>query len=117
MVYAASWFEIPVYHIDRAVEFYSTILDRPIHCTSMMGIPYAFLPDEIGGALSQTKAHLPSPNGTVVYLDCGDDLNTVLARVKRAGGNIVMGKKVVGHGAIALITDSEGNRIGLQSRY
>jgi len=111
-----NWFEIPVYHMDRAVKFYSTIFNKPITATESMGMPYACLPDEVGGALARTKQYLPSPNGTVVYLDCGYDLSPVLARVEKAGGRILMKKTFIGSGAMALIMDSEGNRVGLQSR-
>lgn len=111
-----NWFEIPVYHMDRAVRFYSDILRQPIKMETIKGMPYACLPDEIGGALARTKNILPSPNGTIVFLDCGHDLSPVLARVEVAGGRILTPRTEVGGSVIAVILDSEGNRVGLQSR-
>lgn len=61
----------------------------------------------------------PRDNGTLVYLNGGEDLNLALGRVKEAGGEVVMDKTDIGQdiGHFALFIDSEGNRVGLYSKY
>jgi predicted enzyme related to lactoylglutathione lyase len=72
-----------------------------------------------GGALVAMPQLAPRDNGTLIYLDGGDDLNTVLARIPAAGGKIVMEKTDLGGGIghIALFIDSEGNRVGVYSPH
>lgn len=55
----------------------------------------------------------PSPDGAIVYLDA-PGLDAVLSRVERAGGKVVMPRTDIGEpGFIALVVDTEGNRVGL----
>jgi predicted enzyme related to lactoylglutathione lyase len=116
-----TWFEIPVSDIERACKFYGTILDTPMKPEAGMNMPYAFFPMErmetgVGGALSQDSSQKPSQDGTVIYLDCNPDLTAVQARVEAAGGKVLMPKMDISpHGHIALIQDTEGNKIGLHS--
>jgi predicted enzyme related to lactoylglutathione lyase len=59
----------------------------------------------------------PGRGGALVYLNCDGILDAVLARVRQAGGLILMPKTPVpgGHGYFACLRDSEGNHIGLHS--
>jgi predicted enzyme related to lactoylglutathione lyase len=52
-----------------------------------------------------------------VYLNANPDLQAVLDRVEDAGGTILMPKTAIGldAGYFALISDTEGNTIGLHS--
>jgi predicted enzyme related to lactoylglutathione lyase len=114
-----NWFEIPVTDMDRALRFYNTILATNMEAAEMMpGFQSAFFSHEggVGGSLSLGEGYTPSREGTLVYLNGGDDLNVVLNRVEDAGGSIAMPKYAIGeNGFIAIITDSEGNKIGLHS--
>ena len=76
---AINWFEIPVTDMDRAVKFYSTILGAEMESIDGMGMPMAFLPSDggTGGSLVKGDGHTPSQEGTLVYLNGGDDLSTV----------------------------------------
>ena len=70
----------------------------------------------VGGALMQSEGFNPSMDGTVVYLNGGDDLSTPLSKVEAAGGKTTMAKTSIGgNGFIARFTDTEGNHIALQS--
>jgi predicted enzyme related to lactoylglutathione lyase len=53
----------------------------------------------------------------MVYLNCDGELDSVLSRVPKAGGLVLMPKTPVpgGHGHFACLRDSEGNHIGLHS--
>ncbi|MCK6395144.1 hypothetical protein [Zoogloea sp.] len=53
----------------------------------------------------------------VIYLDGGDDLSIPLARAQAAGGKVLMPPTRLSPeiGSIAMLADSEGNRIGLHA--
>ena len=56
-------------------------------------------------------------SGVTVWLNAGDDLQTALDRVSSAGGKILMEKTPISdeYGFMAMILDTEGNRVGLHS--
>jgi uncharacterized protein len=124
MANAISWFEIPANNFDRAVKFYSTLLEADLQKMDMGSSVMAFLPssqDEVGGAIvqvhDQTQGYKPSHSGSVVYLNGGDDLSEKLARVEAAGGKVITPKTDIGQGFgyYAFFEDTEGNRVGLHS--
>lgn len=116
--HAIAWFEIPTIDIDRAIKFYSAILDKPMQRNDV-GMPYSFFPAETGsvsGALIQHEEYTPSATGCVIYLDGGEDLQAIQDRVAGAGGKVIMQKTSIGeHGFVAMFIDTEGNRVGLHS--
>ena len=119
MGHALNWFEIPTTDIQRAVKFYSTVLDVKMEISQispgeqMAVIPHA---DGVGGALIQGAGYVPSSDGTVVYLACGSDLRPALGRVETAGGKILVPRTDIGeNGFFAFILDTEGNKVGLHS--
>ncbi|MCX6373575.1 MAG: VOC family protein, partial [Actinobacteria bacterium] len=59
-----------------------------------------------------------SATGTMVFLNGDPDLQGMLDRVEGAGGRILAAKTAIGIGAgsFAIITDSEGNTVGLHSQ-
>ena len=118
---AINWFEIPVSDITRAANFYSKVLSADLPVNEFGGAKMAFFPsdgDGVHGALVQGEGYVPSDKGTVVYLNGGDDLAPVLARVKNAGGPIVRDKFSIGeHGFIAFFKDTEGNQVALHSLH
>ena len=105
--------------LDSAVKFYSTVLGAKLEIISGMGVPMVFLPAEegsTGGALIAAEGYTPSQEGTVVYLNGGEDLGPILDRVEGAGGQAVMPKTDIGeHGFVAMFVDTEGNKVGLHS--
>jgi len=116
---AINWFEIPATDMERAVNFYSAILDAEMQRNEMGGYTMAFFPSEgVSGALVQGAGYIPSETGIVPYLNGGDDLTTILSRVESAGGTIVLPKTKITDeiGYMAFFKDSEGNKIGLHSR-
>lgn len=121
---AIHWFEIPVTDIERAVAFYSTVLDVEIPIMDMeaqMGSMLGAFPDKggVGGMLVQNSQHgyTPSQTGTLVYLALGDvDLNIALDKVEGAGGKVLMPKMAMGeYGFSAWIEDTEENKVGLHA--
>ncbi|NNC97545.1 MAG: hypothetical protein HKN88_05680 [Gammaproteobacteria bacterium] len=72
---------------------------------------------KVGGAIVYNEKHKPSRQGTIVYLNGGEDLSRVLNRVEQAGGTILSPKEFVSKeiGYVAYFLDSEGNRLALHS--
>jgi uncharacterized protein len=117
---ALSWFEIPVTNFARAQDFYAAVLGRAIEPMEMGPITMGFLssdPNAVGGAIVHSDDAAPSQQGTIVYLNGGDDLAPMLARVERAGGVIAVPKTEIGNdfGFFAHFVDTEGNKVGLHS--
>ena len=117
-----SWAEIPVTDFDRAKKFYSTIYDYEMPSQQMGPNLMGFLLMEqenqgIGGAIVKGEGYVPSPDGTLVYLNGGKDLNVVLNRVEAAGGKVLVPKTLITPelGYFALFLDTEGNKLGIHS--
>lgn len=120
-----TWFEIPVTDIYRAKKFYETILDIEM-VTHKDGndeaVFFPYNPDviqatsgRVTGVLSKTERNIPSSNGTVVYINASPNIQEVLDRVESAGGKIIASKLLIPAGYIAIIIDSEGNKVGLHA--
>ena len=114
MTNALNWFEIPVTDMDRAKAFYGEVLGSELKAFSDVGgraemiLPYQ---DGVGGALVQHDDYVPSQEGSVVYLNSGDDLSVPLGRVEKAGGKVLVEKMGIGeNGFIAFFLDTEGNQ-------
>ncbi len=120
MANAVNWFEIPVSDFTRAQAFYETILATKMERMDMGPTVMGMFPADqssVGGAIVFDGSSQPSANGTVVYLNGGDDLAPILGRVQSAGGRIVVPKTEIGNdfGFFAHFLDSEGNKVGLHS--
>ncbi|NSL53447.1 MULTISPECIES: VOC family protein [Uliginosibacterium] len=122
-MHAIHWFEIPVADFERARRFYETIFAielKPEACgpDSRMAIwPHAG--EAVSGCLIEMAQARPHKDGVRIYLNGGDDLGQVLARVEAAGGMIVTPKTLIRPeiGYFALFFDTEGNVIGLHSMH
>jgi predicted enzyme related to lactoylglutathione lyase len=120
-----TWFEIPVTDIDRAKKFYETILDIEMVKRADGNDEAVFFPfnpnviqatsGRITGVLSKTARNSPSNNGTVVYINASPNIQAVLDKVEQAGGKIIASKTKIPAGFIAIIIDSEGNKVGLHA--
>lgn len=119
-----SWFEIGTTDLDRATKFYETIFDVSLTPMDMENIKMRMFPvtdmmEGVGGALVDSGGfHKPSStDGPLIYLNGNPDLQKVLDRVEAAGGSIMVPKMEITpeYGHMAVIMDTEGNRIGLHS--
>ena len=119
---AISWFAIPVEDLERARKFYCEIMG--FEGMENMETPNgtcALFPSAdggVGGSLNPFMGFKPTADsGVTVWLSAGDDLQTALDRVGGAGGKILMEKTPISdeYGFMAMILDSEGNRVGLHS--
>lgn len=120
MQHLINWFEVPVTDFDRAVKFYSQILDVDIEQTEMFGMKMGFLPSDgnnVSGALVLGEGCEPSQNGVLVYLNGGDDLQPILDRIEKNQGKVIVPKTQISPemGYFALFIDTEGNKLGIHS--
>jgi len=98
MTNAINWFEIPVRNFERAKAFYATLFGVDIQEMPHPSLRYGMLPSDmqnggVGGGIVQGEGFEPSMNGTLVYLNGGEDLGIVLSKVEQAGGKILLPKR------------------------
>ncbi|RYF48974.1 MAG: VOC family protein [Cytophagaceae bacterium] len=119
-----SWFEIPSTNLERATKFYETIFNTKLNAVDMPNIRMRMFPLEdmmngTGGAVVDSNGfHRPSTSeGPLIYLNANPDVQHVLDRVENAGGKILVPKTSISpeYGFMAVIIDTEGNRVGLHS--
>lgn len=122
-----TWFEIPVNDTGRAKKFYEIILDiemttRIFPETNEELTFFPYNPDviqatsgRVTGVLTKSNTNKPSKTGALIYINASPAIQTVLDKVEAAGGKILEPKTLMPFGFIAIITDSEGNRIGLHA--
>ena len=121
---AISWFEIPATDLTRAQKFYETIFGITLNPLDLPNIKMRMFPiDDIitgvsGAVVDSGGFHKPSAtDGPLIYLNGNPDLQLVLDKVEAAGGKIMVPKTEISpeYGCMAVIIDTEGNRIGLHS--
>ena len=122
-----TWFEIPVQDSQRARAFYETILDVPMHTEHIAETneELTFFPSDpnviqatsgrVTGVLTKSAKAKPSAEGTLIYINASPAIQTVLDKVERAGGKVLVPTLRIKAGLIAIILDTEGNRIGLHA--
>lgn len=116
-----SWFDIYVTDLDRAKKFYETVFgiqlqDFPEEWGRQSAFPSSPEAPNSSGALVEKKDRAETGNGTVVYFT-SEDCITEASRAEAAGGKVLQPKVSIGEfGFISMLTDTEGNTIGLYSR-
>lgn len=124
MLNSINWFEIPATDFKRAVKFYGQLFGEELYQQEMGEFIMGFLPMEQGsggvsGAVCTGPNYEPSQNGVLIYLNGGDDLNGMLAKVEPAGGKVMVPKTEITpeYGYFALFIDTEGNKVGIHSQH
>lgn len=124
---AVNWFEIPVTDVARAQRFYETVLDiqmehRYMEETKEDLVFFPFTPGvvratsgKVSGALVANDRVKPSDTGTMVYLNATPSITAAVSRVEAAGGKVLQAPFAIQAGLIAVILDTEGNRVGLHA--
>ncbi len=121
---AISWFEIPTQDIDRAQKFYEAIFGITMMPMDMPNIKMRMFPlddmmTDVGGAIVDSGGFHKSSatDGPLIYLQANPDVQVILDKVVAAGGSIMVPKTEISpeYGFMAVIIDTEGNRIGLHS--
>ncbi len=115
-----SMFEIPATDISRAINFYQALLDIKIEKMDVEGMQMGIFPYEgqmVTGVIIQADGYKPSADGVTMYLNAGENLQVVLDRVEKNGGQIILPKTAHADesGYFAIFLDSEGNKMALNS--
>ncbi|MGN2252698.1 VOC family protein [Frateuria sp. GZRe12] len=117
------WFEIYVQDVQRAKAFYQAVLAVKLEkleapdSSPMEMWAFPMQQDGTGaaGALVKMDGMPSGGNSTLVYFSC-EDCAVEAGRVAAQGGKVMKDKFSIGpYGYIALVTDTEGNMIGLHS--
>ncbi len=118
------WFEIYVHDMQRAQAFYEAVFGQPLFPLPQQAeggpemLVFEMNTEGYGaaGALVHMPGFEPEGNRVLVYFSCADCAVEV-AKATAAGGQLVKPKTSIGlYGHIALVTDTEGNMIGLHSQ-
>lgn len=119
-----NWFEICATDMPRAKKFYQTIFNITMEDWNMPGyemVVFPSVPDngKATGALVKSDSHIPSMDGSIIYLNANPDMSDVLERIEPNGGKILMPKTHISEeiGYMAFFVDSEGNRMALHSQH
>lgn len=115
-----SMFEIPATDISRAINFYQALLDIKIEKMNVEGMQMGILPYQgqmVHGVIIQADGYKPSSDGVTMYLNAGENLQVVLDRVEKNGGQIILPKTAHADesGYFAMFLDTEGNKMALNS--
>lgn len=116
-----NWFNIPSTDFDRAVKFYSKVLDiQMMVMPGPDGFDMAFFSNPqdggVSGAIGSNPQQEPAAGGTTIYFDVNGRLDDVMEKVTSNGGQVVMPSTSIGEmGNIALAMDTEGNLIGFHA--
>lgn len=114
------WFEIYVQDMTRAKAFYEAVFTTRLeklpgteHEMWVFGMDMATY--GAPGALIRMEGCPSGGNSTLVYFSC-EDCAIEASRVTPAGGSVFKEKFSIGqYGFTALVTDTEGNMVGLHS--
>ncbi len=120
---AISWFEIPTIDLDRAQKFYEAILGVTLTPLDTPNLKMRMFPTEdpmgVGGSLVyNVDFYKPSlTDGSLIYFNANPDVQNILDKVENAGGKILVPKTQISpeYGFMAMIHDTEGNRIAFHS--
>ncbi len=123
MANSINWFEIPVTDFDRALGFYQNLLGIEMQQNLNNGYKMGYFPGEnendVTGAICFGEGYIPSGAGSLVYLNTINGMQQSLDKVHDLGGRILIPKTIIDEqsGYYAFILDTEGNRIGLHSKF
>ncbi|MGK0448143.1 MAG: putative enzyme related to lactoylglutathione lyase [Polaribacter sp.] len=115
-----NWFEIPATDFKRAVSFYKAILGVEIKETEMFGTKTGFFPTNgknVSGAIVTGEDYKPSSNGVIAYLNGGNNLQTVLEKVEKNNGKVIVPRTQISPemGYFGMFIDTEGNKMAVHS--
>lgn len=113
------WVDIPVVDLDRAIAFYSAILDDAVEKQDVGKFTFGVLPHattNVSGCLVPSPAAQIFTSGPLIYFNVDGRLNDAITKTETNGGRIIEEKMTLGqYGYRVIIHDSEGNHIALHS--
>lgn len=134
------WFEIPVEDLARATTFYTYVFRLQVEWLNVHGTRFGMLSIEskgekiYPGSLKETGKR-NNGAGTILFFESIEGVDLTLEKAVEKGGTIIQPKRIVSQmeengkilipknyidgklGYFALITDSEGNQIGIYGNH
>jgi predicted enzyme related to lactoylglutathione lyase len=115
-----NWFELPVVDFERAKKFYETIFNFQIGENMMGPFRMGFFPGDnqgVNGAIVHGEGYIPCDKGALVYLNADGIIDDVIARINKAGGNVIVPRTPITPeiGDFAMFLDTEGNKVALHT--
>ncbi|MGA8054233.1 MAG: VOC family protein [Burkholderiales bacterium] len=115
-----TWFQLPAADLERAMRFYSRVLGARFHRKEAADGVHAFFDrgeSGVGGELVSGPGWSPSQSGALVFLYAPAGVDAAVAEVANAGGTVVVPNTSIDpFGHIAIVMDTEGNRVGLHGK-
>ena len=116
-----AYFEIPVVDMERAINFYESLLETELERGTIHEYEMAFFPYEhngvgISGALAKGDVYKPSIDGVFLYLQT-EDIDAIISKAVNLGSEVLLEKTEAESCFVAEINDSEGNRICLKQDF
>jgi len=114
------WVDIPVRDLDRAIRFYSAVLDAAVTRQGGDNFVFGLLPHSdthVGGCLYvPDQDNAPSQTGMLIYLNATGRLKQASEAVVSQGGQVIQPLHPIGtHGFRVIAMDTEGNRFALHA--
>lgn len=116
-----NWFEIPANDLERAKKFYNSLFGYEFYSMQLDNFKMEMFPmDEgaVSGALVYSPGNYETgAQGPLLYLNAMPDIQAIVDKVEQAGGKVLLPKTEISkeYGYMALILDTEGNKIGLHA--
>ncbi len=110
------WFDVPTLDLDRAMKFYSRVLDAEVN-EEFPGVG-VISSDEgaVSGCVFKSDEVHPSDQGALLYFNVNGRLEEAVSAAEECGGTVKESPHAIGEfGHRAIVIDSEGNRIALHS--
>ncbi len=110
------WFDLPTLDLQRAIAFYSAVLQTVI-IEEYPGVAvFSHADNDVAGCLFVSDTHKPARDGAMLYFNVSGRLEQAVAVAKENGGLVEQPPHAIGpHGYRSVLIDSEGNRIVLHS--
>jgi Predicted enzyme related to lactoylglutathione lyase len=114
-----AYFEVPAVDIQRAIQFYQSVLGWKIERDQTPGIDMEYYSITTGapmeGTLNTGGMYKRQEKDTAIRVYAKvDDVNEVVTRVEQNGGGVMLPPMEIPNvGWVAIIIDSEGNPLGV----
>ena len=111
------WADVAVLDLDRAIDFYSKVLNKKFEKKEMGEMSFAVSEHDQGnGICLVVDPTNVTDNGPLMYFNAGDRIEVATELAVELGGSINQPVTPIGpYGFRSIIIDSEGNRIGLHA--
>lgn len=110
------WLDIPAKNLERAIKFYSSVLNIKVKPQSYGDSSIGEFPDG-AGCVFESKEETGKGDMPLVYFTCDGRLEDAETKVTENGGEVLKPKHSIGQwGFRTVAKDSEGNKIALHSQ-